>query len=400
MNPTNRPTDIALTANTDWALYNFRKGLMTALIEQGRTIEAVCSDTGFMDALAGVVRKAPIRVKDYRKNVDAVQDLKLFFEYYRIYRRVLPKIVHHFTIKPVIYGSMAARAARVPIIVNTVTGLGYVFTDGAKNRLPLRFFTQFLYRLSGLSSDYTIFENPHDREFFLKKALLSEKKCEVVPGCGVNNRFFSRDAVDPTAVARLKNELDIRDGSIVLLLVSRMLYDKGIREFVDAVRPVVREDSRVRALLVGPPAFGNPAAIPEEQLASWEKEGVINYLGRRRDIRELLFLSDVVVLPSYREGLPKSLLEASAMAKPMITTDAVGCKDVVIHGQNGILVPAKDADSLRKAILFLLNDAGLREKMGAKARERALGEFDENGVIERTLQIYEKVQRRKGIPTT
>ena len=133
---------------------------MTALIEQGRTIEAVCSDTGFMDALAGVVRKALIRVKDYRKNVDPVQDLKLFFEYYRIYRRVRPKIVHHFTIKPVIYGSMAARAARVPVIINTVTGLGYVFTDGAKNRLPLRLFTQFLYRLSGLSSDYTIFEKP------------------------------------------------------------------------------------------------------------------------------------------------------------------------------------------------------------------------------------------------
>ena len=400
MNPTNRPTNIALTANTDWALYNFRKGLMATLIEQGRTIEAVCSDTGFMDALAGLIRKAPIRVKEYRKNVDPVQDLKLISEYFRIYRRMRPKIVHHFTIKPNIYGSMAAKAAGVPVVINTITGLGYVFTEGAKNRLPLRLFTQFLYRMSSLSSDFTIFENPHDRDFFLKKSVLPEKKCDVVLGCGVNNRFFSKDAVDPAAVAGLKSELGIREGSIVFLLVSRMLYDKGIREFVDAMRPVVRENEHVRALLVGPPAFGNPASIPEEQLDSWEKEGVVQYLGRRRDIRELLCLSDVVVLPSYREGLPKSLLEASAMAKPMITTDAVGCKDVVVHGRNGILVPPKDTDALRKAIVLLVNDAELRQKMGAKARERALDEFDEDGVIEKTLHIYRKILRRKGIPIT
>jgi N,N'-diacetylbacillosaminyl-diphospho-undecaprenol alpha-1,3-N-acetylgalactosaminyltransferase len=384
--------------NTDWAILNFRKGLIKSLQKKGVDVSVICSDSGFFDDLRSLGIDGQIGVKNYVKNISPLRDIALFLEYGRVYGILSPHIVHHFTIKPIIYGSLAARIAKVPVIVNTITGLGYIFSEGQGRLAWLRFLACGLYKVAGLFSDHFSFQNRDDMEYFIRRKIVPRKKCSFVFGSGVDLGWFSPENVDKEKVIMIREELELENYDNIVLMVGRMLHEKGVREFVEAGSNIVLKNNRVKFILAGPLAPGNPSMIPIEQIREWVDGVNVQYLGRRADIRELMLVADMVVLASYyREGIPKSLLEAAAMGKPIITTNTVGCREVVNDGENGLLVPVRNSRALQEAIEKLLLNPELRTVMGKRSRERAIKEFDETKVIAQTLVMYRKLLARRGI---
>jgi len=286
---------------------------------------------------------------------------------YALYRREKPDLVLHFTIKLNVFGGIAARLAGVPSIP-TITGLGWLFTDRSAKALLGAQGYKLLYRFALGPCPQVVFLNRDDRAFFVKSRLAREARCIVIPGSGVNTDRF---APPGTAINRGEH------GCCVFLLIGRLLWDKGIAEYADAARIVKKTYPDAEFRLLGPFDRENRAAVPESAVRGWEAEGAITYLGRTDDVRPFVEESDVVVLPSYREGLPSVLLEAMSMARPVIASDVPGCRDLVEEGRTGFLVPAQDAGTLADRMITCIGmGPGGRGKMGMKARERVLREFD------------------------
>jgi glycosyltransferase involved in cell wall biosynthesis len=262
-------------------------------------------------------------------------------------------------------------------VVNAVSGLGYLFLGSMRARL-LRPLVMRLYRLAlRYRRSRTIFQNPDDRDLFVGAGLLRAEQAVLIRGSGVNCATFVPQA-EP-------------DGVPIVMLPARILWDKGVGEFVDAARRIRQHDARVRFVLVGDPDPGNPAAVPSAMLDAWMREGVIESWGHRRDMPGVLSSATVVVLPSYREGLPKALLEAAACGKPVVTTDVPGCREIVQHNVNGLLVPVRDAPALADAIRLLLQSPSLRQRFGRAGRLIVEREFAEHLVIEQTLGVYRRL---------
>lgn len=387
---------IIYSANTDWSLYNFRRAQIESTLKQNWQVGCVCSKGPFIEPIKKFGVNKIFLLQNYKKNVNIASDLSLIFEYYRIYKQWKPEIVHQFSIKPVTYGTIAARLARIPMIINTIPGLGYVFSDTEKERKILRTIVLLLYRIAGKLSDFMFFQNEDDKRFFINHKIVSKDKTSVIPGSGVDTQHYSQDKVNKNISDQTKKEINYEPNQIIILMVSRMLYDKGIAELAECSERIKAIKPEVRFLLAGPLDPLNPAHIPLNNIEKWQKENKIEYLGRRSDIRELIDLSDIVVLPTYyREGKPKFLLEAASMGKPIITTDVPGCRDIVENGENGFLVPVKDVESIFKAIIKLINNSELRRKMGENSRKRAEKEFDEKIVVEQTLKTYMRLIKQK-----
>jgi N,N'-diacetylbacillosaminyl-diphospho-undecaprenol alpha-1,3-N-acetylgalactosaminyltransferase len=300
------------------------------------------------------------------------------------------------TVKPNVFGSLAARLVGVPKIVSLVCGAGYGFAEGGgwKRRIVQRI-VRGLYKLSGRFSYRTYFLNPDDLELFVDHGIVARDKTVLVRSEGVNLDEFSLERVDPEALRNLRAELEVEPPTQVALMVGRVIWSKGIREFVEASKHARDWKHPVKFVLVGPPNPDNPDAVPEEYLKNARSPHFV-YLGVRDDIRELLALANVVVLSSYyREGVPRVLLEALAMAKPVVTTDSVGCREVVDHGRNGFLVPVKDSRSLASAMLTLLQDKDLQETFGEQSYVKAQEEFDERKIVERVLSHVYGLSTRK-----
>jgi glycosyltransferase involved in cell wall biosynthesis len=311
------------------------------------------------------------------KGINPGADLRLMRAFYAWYRKEKPDIVHHFTIKPVIYGSIAARLAGVPCIVNTVTGLGFVFME--ENIDWLRRLVEWQYRAALACAHFTFFQNPDDLELFLTRRLINPQRVGVLPGSGVDCTFFS-PGFGPTCPSA---------SAPSFLMVARLLREKGVYEFVEAARLVKQHFPEARFQLLGRRDERNPTVVSQRELVAWEAEGVVTWLGEVPDVRPFVRRADVVVLPSYREGTPRSLLEAAAMAKPLITTDAVGCREVVDDGINGLLVPVQDAKALAQAMLRMIEHPAMRECMGRAGRQKVEREFDERMVLKKMVQVYE-----------
>jgi N,N'-diacetylbacillosaminyl-diphospho-undecaprenol alpha-1,3-N-acetylgalactosaminyltransferase len=383
---------IALIANTDFGLYNFRLGIIRALIAGGCRVSIICPDGIY----AMKLRKEGVehhRLQIDRKGTHPINEMRTLWQLYRVLRKGRFDLAHTFTIKPNIYGSIAARAAGTPVVINTVTGLGYAFIEagGAKRRL-LKILVTNLYRLAFSFSSRVIFQNEDDFELFQRYKIVDIRKGMVMGGgSGVDTEKFSGAGINPDKVRALYRELGILDGQqrVRVTLISRLLWDKGIAEFVEAARVLKPRYPSALFLLVGPIDTGNPAAVPGQYAEQAEKEGLIKYLGPRTDIAEILYISDIVTLPSYREGVPRTLLEAMSMEKPIVTTDTAGCREVVEEGKNGLLVPLKDPAALASAIGKLLENEELRIRMGGYGREKVLREFDEKIVVRQTLELYE-----------
>ena len=397
MNKPDGPTvplmKIIFFANTEWHLFNFRLTLAKALQAQGHEVLLISPPGEYGARLQALgFRWEPLPMD--RKSLNPLQELRLLAYLWRLYRREQPALAHHFTIKCVVYGSVAALLARVPARVNAVTGMGYVFTNDALKARLLRPVVRGLMKLvlNGPGARL-ILQNPDDMTAFDKGGLARPALTRLVKGSGVDLTRFVPRAQPAHAEQVIHQAHPTR-----VVLAARLLWDKGIAEYVEAARQLKAKGLPIRFLLAGAPDPGNPAAIPQATLNGWQAEGLVELLGHVSDMAALFASADMVVLPSYREGLPKSLIEAAACALPLVTTDAPGCREVVTHEVDGLLVPVKDATALANAIERLHQDPALARQLGQAARARALREFDERIVIRQTLAVYGELLVERGRP--
>lgn len=331
-----------------------------------------------------------------RGSLNPFLELKTILELFRILKTLKPSILHTFTAKPNIYGTIAGKLARIPIIINTITGLGSFYVENNLKSKFVRGLINLFYGLAFLFSDCVIFHNFDDLKYFYKIGLVRKAKATVIKGSGIDTKQFSPRSTQSKTLEQLRKELNL-NSKIVILMIARLLKHKGVLEYCRAAQIIkfYYEDT-VEFLLVGDFDKGNPFCIEKDKLYYFIQNDIIKFLGRRDDIKEIIALCDVFVLPSYREGIPRTLIEAASMGKPIVTTNAVGCKEVVEHGRNGFLIPLKDSDALAEAIETLIKNKKSREKFGKHSRQKAIKEFDKNIVVEKTISLYKKLIRKKG----
>lgn len=363
------PPIVVLSANLAWNIVNFRGALIRGLKEGGYEPVVIAPRDPAMDARMAELGVEQIALNVDRSGVNPFADLRLLRQYRQIFKRLRPVAYLSFTIKPNIYGAMAASALGVPAIPN-VSGLGTAFIRAG----PLQLIVTRLYRLAFRKAATVFFQNPDDRELFIDRGIVELERTRLVPGSGVDLKRFV-PAPQP-------------DGPPTFLLVSRLLRDKGVVEFIEAARLVRAQMPTARFQLLGPIDEGNRTAISRSDLDRWQRNGVIEYLGAADDVRPYIAAASAVVLPSYREGLPRSLLEAGAMARPLIATDVPGCREVVDDGVNGYFCNPADPGSLASAMKkFAELPIEARAAMGAASRRKVHDRFSEDIVVGTYLDV-------------
>ncbi len=374
---------ILISSNTSWFIYNFHYRLIEYLIENGYAVAVIApgdDTTPKIEALGA--RCYDIGINNMGTNPR--EEFKLIFDYRKRYKAIAPDIILHYTIKPNIYGSLAAGTLGIPTIA-TITGLGTVF-------LRKRFssgIARTLYKIALRFPKKVFFLNRHDRQLFVDTKLIKSDTAERITGSGIDTEKFKP----------IKREKSPKD-PLRFLLIARLIKDKGIIEFVEAARKILDHNLRSRKKgarevefsILGGYYPGNPSAITKEEISAWEEEGTITYLGTSDRVQNVLSTVDCVVLPSYREGISQVLLEAASMEKPIITSNVPGCKEVVDDGINGYLCDAKSVDSLTQQIqkMIALSDE-LREEMGRRGREKVILEFDEKIVNKKYFDTIESI---------
>lgn len=300
------------------------------------------------------------------------------FSLWRLYRRIQPDIIHQVTVKPILYGGIAARFANIPATVNAFTGLGFMFTNHSVMTRFLRYLMQCGYKFAFRHKNTrVIFQNEDDKNQLVNSNLLTSAQCTLIRGSGVSmSDFIPSDEVA---------------SDVLVVLAARMLWDKGIAEFVEAARYLKSKKIAARFALVGGLDEANPSAVREKQLQSWVSDGVVEWWGERSDMPAVMQRAHIICLPSYREGMPRVLVEAAASSRPIVATDVPGCRDVVQHQFNGLLVPAKNSMALATAIEALITDPTLRRFMGQKGRELVEREYALENIIQQTLTIYDSL---------
>lgn len=364
---------LALVANTAWSMFNFRHGLLSRFMNDGYQLTIISPRDEFSDKL----RKMGCTVVDLpmaAKGTNPLQDLKLIHTLYRLYQRIAPDLIIHYTIKPNIYGSLAAQWAGIASIAIT-TGLGYTFV----NDNWVAKMARGLYKLAFCCPKEVWFLNEDDRQVFLQHQLVSQEKAVLLHGEGVDLVHFAPQAKS------------VDDGKVRFLLIARMLWDKGVGEYVEAARIVRQQHPNATFQLLGACGVANPSVIDREQIAQWEAEGLVEYLGTTPDVRSIIANADCVVLPSYREGIPRTMIESAAMAKPLIVTDVPGCRDVVIPDQTGLLCPVKDATALADCCGKIINmNTQQLQEMGQAGHAFMAKNFDEQLVVAQYLKTLDK----------
>jgi glycosyltransferase involved in cell wall biosynthesis len=365
-----------LFANTAWYLYNFRLPLAEALRSLGQEVILVSPP----DEYAKKLTEAGFRWIEFpfsRKGSNPFQEMVTILRLAKVYRAEKPDFVHHFTVKCVVYGSLAAKWAGVQNIINAITGLGYVFIGNSLSQKLLRPMIMVLYRLS-LQGTQVIFQNQDDLSQFQKERLVNSTQAAIIRGSGVDVRKFQ---VSP-----------LPENRQVVVLPARMLWDKGVAEFVAAARQLHREGFNTRFVLAGDTDEENPAGVPSAVLKEWQKEGVVEWTGWQSDMPAVYASASIVCLPSYREGLPKTLIEAAACGRPLVATDVPGCREVVIPHETGLLAKVKDVSSLAGCLRTLLLDRAEQQRLGTNARRLVESEFSTDRIIRETLLVYSKLQ--------
>lgn len=355
---------------------------MMALKERGHEVYAICPEGSHSQKM----RSLGLHVIPYTIERSSLNPLKELFALRAITEALHPlklDLLHTFTAKPNIYGTFATRRAGIPTVLNLVEGMGSFYIDDTlKNRL-VRFVMERLYKAAFARCDGAVFVNSDDPEYMIAKGLLARQQVHIIKSVGVDTEHFSPEAVDVLKLESLREALHVK-GKTVVLMVARAIWHKGVREFYAAAEAL--SDEQTLFVLAGGTDVGNPSSADEAFLRS----GKVLWLGQRDDIVELTALCDLYVLPSYREGVPRTLLEAASMGKVIVTTDVVGCREVVIDGQNGLLVPPRDAGALKEAIKTLLRDPSRRAAMGAAGRAKAVAEFDTRAVTAQYLELYSR----------
>jgi len=375
---------VIFIVNVDWFFVSHRLPIALKAIEAGHEVHLLCAVTDKQDYLEGLGIIA--HSFDFsRSGKNIFNELGSIYKLYQQIKKIKPDLVHLVTIKPVIYGGIVARLAKVPAVVSAISGLGFLFVKnrGIKTVL-LRNMVLFLYRLAmNHDNQRVIFQNPTDRQALVDAGGVQESKTRMIRGSGVDLHEYPM--------------LTEPEGVPVIIMASRLLKDKGVCEFVDAARIVNLNGLKAHFKLVGEPDEGNPESVSSALVQSWQDEGVVSCLGYRSDIAPLFSQAHIVVLPSYYgEGLPKVLVEAAACGRAVITTDMPGCRDAIEPDVTGVLVPARDAKVLADGIERLVNDVSLRQKMGQAGRELAEREFSIDKVVSAHLDIYRELERAIG----
>lgn len=344
------------------SLINFRGSLLKRMVENDFEVFA-CAPKASLD-LQEKLKVIGVKYQSIpidRVGLNPIRDLYTIFRLISLFRAIKPDVVLCYTIKPVIYGSFVGHIIGVPQIFSMITGLGYTFSDGGVKEWLIYTFVRFLYKLSISFNKRVFFQNPDDRDLFLKLGLIeSFEKAVLINGSGVDLDFFH--------IVPFPDDVSF-------LLIARLIKDKGILEYINAIKIVKKKYSQVRFRLVGWIDEG-PQGISNTDLDSWIKELTIEYLGRLYNVRPAIADASVYILPSYHEGTPRTVLEAMAMGRPIITTDAPGCRETVEHGKNGFLIPIKNSEALAKAMEKFIRNPTLIEKMGKESRKIAEDKYD------------------------
>jgi glycosyltransferase involved in cell wall biosynthesis len=375
------PCKIALVANTTWNIYNFRLNVIRKLLDDGHEVIVFAPVDKYISYQEKFHEIKHIPLKKLRRDsVNPLRDVQLARELSSHYKVHRPDIVVHYTVKPNIYGGLAAHLQGIPSIA-VVTGLGYAFIH---NGLVKKTTTQ-LYKWTSRYHSKFIFENSDDRDLFIDQGLISEGKGIAVDGCGVDTDFYINEKN-----GRSKSET-------IFTFIGRLLYDKGIREFIEAAHEVKTRNSNAKFWIIGELDKQNPSAILERDLVKWVKDQTIVYHGSSENVRKYLQDSDCLVLPSYREGMSRVIMEAMSMERPVITTDTPGCRQAIDDRKNGYLVPVRDSMKLADAMQrFLDLPEEERKAMGVNGRTKAVAQFDERIIASQISDVIYDVLREEG----
>jgi glycosyltransferase involved in cell wall biosynthesis len=353
----------------------YRMVLACKLREAGFDIHvAVPQEPGLKDIVSQGI---PVHVFYMRrKSTRLLDELRCLISLLRLYRKLRPTLVHHFSLKPTLYGGISARVSGVPAAVSTLTGLGYAFTARSVKMRTLQSMIAVALRCSFRHQNHrVIFQNPYDRDDFLTSGIVPGERAVLTNGSGVDLSVFTPEP-EP-------------HGLPVVLMASRLLWEKGVVEFVSAARALRLRGTQARFVLVGEPDYGHPSAVPVTKIREWRDAGDVEWLGWRNDIAGLIARSHIVCLPSYYgEGVPRILIEAAASGRPIIGADFPGCREIIRNGQNGLLVPPRDVEALTGAIAQLLESPELRAAMGTRGREIVASGFSLESVIEANIAVY------------
>ncbi len=370
---------IVIAYNTARYLYRLRIGILQGLIERQYKVIVVAPQDEYSQRLEALGCEV-YDINMDRKGSNLYRDLLTLLAFRKLYSKLQPDLALHFTIKPNIYGTLAARSLGIPCI-NMVTGLGTAFIkDSLLTRL-----IEHMYKFSQAWPHTVFLQNMDDIRLFLERGLVTKEKAVLLPSSGIDLQKFAATPLPENSAP-------------IFLLIARMLKDKGVLEFVEAARAIKTKQPNVRFQLLGPLGVENRSAIFPTEMDAWVKEGIVEYLGETDDVSPFIANSTCVVLPSfYREGLPRALLEAAAMARPIITTDNVGCRDIVDDGENGFLCKIKDSvDLTGKIERMLMMSTNQRADMGRKGREKMEREFDEKNIVKRYLDVVEDAIKQTG----
>ena len=390
---------VLLVANTSWYVHNFRLPLLRSLRDVGYDVAVVAPH----DAHTAQLQADGFTVHHWmvaRRSINPLTEAHALVDLLRIYQREQPDLVHHFTVKACLYGTIAAKGARVYRVINAITGLGHMFVSRRRRTRALRKVLKPAYRAVFMARRATVvFQNPDDQDTLIAMGITDASHARLIRGSGVDIDHFSPDVADASSCFH---------SPVRLLFPSRLIHEKGVHELLSACRRLWADGQALELWVAGELDVGNRSVLSQTELVSLRNEQRVRCLGHVEDMRALYSSVDMVVLPSWREGLSRALIEAAAMERPIITTDVPGCRDVVVHGVCGLLVPPRNASALWLAIVLLLQQPQLARAFGKAARARVAAEFQVDLVNKRTLEQYHQLlsqplargRRREGSPAS
>ncbi len=367
---------VGFLSHIDWNLYLFRLPIMRRLKKEGWKVYAIAPKGEYLPLFA----KEGIETVSYeihRGSLDPLKEIRAIGDIYKAIKPLQLDLLHTFTVKPNIYGTFAAHLAKIPHIFNLVEGLGSFYVQEDFRSKVVRMVMERLYKWAFRYSECAIFVNSDDPAYMIEKGIIPKQKVQIIESVGIDTDFFDPNKIDAT---KLKRELSPQ-GKPIVMMVGRAIWHKGVREFYEMAKRLRNEAVFV---YVGGTYPDNPSCVPE----SFLRQSPVRYMGHQDDIHKWIAACDIFVLPSYREGMPRTLLEAMSLGKPLVATDTVGCKDVVKEGYNGFLVPVKDVESLTQKTKRLIEDEALRKRFGEQGRKMAQERFAIEKIVDAYVALY------------
>ena len=376
-----KPIDFIFVSNTSWYIWNFRINLIKELLKNNHSILVIAPEDDYSNRIIQAGCKFISWDLD-RSSINPISEIKSIINIYKIYKRFNPSIIHQFTIKSCLYGSLAARFLNDSHVFNSITGLGHLFISKRIKNKILKFFILPIYKYAiNYKNSSIIFQNRNDLDLYKSLNLIKQNRTKIIRGSGVNTKYFA-----PTSKSGSLKKIPI------ILFSGRIIKEKGIIELLKACSRLWSKGIDFNLNIVGEFDTGNRSFIIKDKLEDYiNKKEKVHFLGHINDIKSVYSEADIVVLPSWREGLSRTLLEASAMELPIITTNVPGCNDIIEHGVNGLLVPPKDTDSLSLAIEFILKNKIFAKSLGKNARKKVIENFDENIINKQTIDLYKEI---------